>query len=164
MSEYTSLDDIVSRKLTLFERVWYPIERNIKDIPYNLRKIKWFFQRGKRGWADCDTWGLDHYLARIMPEMLRYLQENLHSYPGYDEASTCGKWYDILEELIEGWEAANRVCDDEYYKQVSGDSIEAIGNATRKEIREWHRLSVKDRKLFEKKMKLFTKWFFHLWD
>lgn len=35
-------------------------------LPYWIRKIVWFFQRGKRGWADCDWWSLDDYISQVM--------------------------------------------------------------------------------------------------
>lgn len=41
-----------------------------------LRPIKWFWQRGRRGWADCDTWALDHYLEGILSEALSYLGDH----------------------------------------------------------------------------------------
>jgi len=162
--EYTSLDDILSRKLTLFERVWFPVRRFVLDIPYNLRKVKWFFQRGKRGWADCDTWGIDYYLARIIPEMLRHMQENAHSYPGYGKASTYGKWIDLLEEMIEGWEAAKRVCEDDYVNKVQPKWFERGEKLTKKTLDKSLEMSKEDQNLFKKRMRLFTRWFFHLWD
>ena len=96
--------------------------------------------------------------------MLKHLKDNTHGYPGYGEASTPEKWDARLQEMIDGFEAAKRVIEDDYYKEVSGDSIEAISNASHEEIMEWVRRSKADQKLFRRKMKLFTEWFFHLWD
>lgn len=49
--------------------------RHFLTHPHDLVKecyyhTKWFFQRGWRGYADCDIWGLDSYLASWMPEAL----------------------------------------------------------------------------------------------
>ena len=44
----------------------------IKNITRKLRPIKWFIQRGRRGWADCDTWWLNSYLEKILSEALYY--------------------------------------------------------------------------------------------
>jgi len=41
-----------------------------------LRKIKWFIQRGKRGWADCDAWDFNTYVAGIIKEGTEYLLEH----------------------------------------------------------------------------------------
>jgi hypothetical protein len=37
-------------------------------------KIKSFFQRGFRGWADEDTWDLDFYLATVISQSLKHLK------------------------------------------------------------------------------------------
>ncbi len=64
--------------------VYYPAYRLFYN-QFNVRKIcrevKWFIQRGRRGWADCDTWSIDYYLNRIMPEMLESLARNYHGHP-----------------------------------------------------------------------------------
>lgn len=119
------------------------------------------WQRAFRGYADCDWWDMDYYLVKIILPMLKELRKNSHAYPG---DLTEEKWTVLLDEMILGFEAAKRVCDDEYYKEVSGNSLEAINNATSKEIREWGRLSIKDQKIFKQKMKIFVDRFFNLWD
>ena len=40
-------------------RLWY----KIRSLP---REIKWFIQRGRRGWADCDTWNFDVYISGVI--------------------------------------------------------------------------------------------------
>jgi len=155
-------NDIWNYKPTLFEKILWPIKRffkdTIPDIPY---KIKYFIQRGHRGWSDEDRWNMDSYLISIILPMLKELKKKTHSYPG---DLTEEKWDKLLDEMIIGFEAANRVIEDDYYKEVSGDSIEDIHNAPKEEIREWGRRSMADQKLFHKKMKIFNKYFFSLWD
>jgi len=162
--EYVNIDDLMDYSSNLFEKIWWPTRRFFLDIPYNIKKIKWFWQRGTRGWADCDCWDMGYYLAKIIVPMLKHLKKNKIGYPGYGKASTSEKWDALLNEMVEAFEAAKRVIDDDYYKEVSGDSIEAIHNATREEIIKWGELSKADQKLFEKKVKIFIKWYFHLWD
>lgn len=139
-------------------RNWY------ENLRYFIKWIKWFFQRGSRGFADCDWWDMHSYLVHIIVPMLKEIKEKGIGYPGYGEASTPEQWNASLDEMIEAFEAAGRVIDDEYYKEVSGDSVEAINNASRKEVRKWFKLSKADQKLFQKKIKIFTKYFFSLWD
>ena len=45
------------------------------------RRGKWFLQRGWRGWADHDVWGLDAYLAAVMAGALRHLAAHHHGHP-----------------------------------------------------------------------------------
>jgi hypothetical protein len=45
------------------------------------REIYWFWQRGKKGYSDRDTWSFDHYLIKVMEGGLRQLAENKHGCP-----------------------------------------------------------------------------------
>ena len=162
-------EDIVAhwRNTPRIKKIWFAIRRQvlaITDLPHHIRRVRWFVQRGKRGWADCDWWNMDRYLSTIILPMLKQLKENQHGYPGYGQASTPEKWDAILDKMIEGFEAANRVIEDDYYKEISGDSIEAITHAPREEMLKWGEASKRDQKVFSENMKLFNKWFFALWD
>ena len=160
----SSVDDILDFKPNLFQKIWWPTRRFIKDIPWKLKQVKFFIQRGKRGWADCDWWEMHYYLTKITLSMLKELKKNSHGFPGHGKASTSEEWDMRLDEMIEAFEAAKRVSEDEYYKEVSGDSLEAVRKATSKEIRECGKLNLADQKLFKKKIKVFVEWFFNLWD
>jgi len=47
----------------------------IIDLP---REIKWSNQRAAKGYADCDTWNLDSYLAGIIVGAVSELKEYYH--------------------------------------------------------------------------------------
>ncbi len=47
----------------------------------NWRRLRVFWQRGRRGWADEDVWGLDSYLARVIAESTAHLAEIAHGCP-----------------------------------------------------------------------------------
>ena len=123
------------------------------NISETFRWLKWSWRRAFRGWADCDWWSMDAYLVVIILPMLKELREKNISYPGHGQASTPEKWDAILDKMIEGFEAAQRILEDEYYKEISGDNFDAWGEASKK-----------DQELFHRSMKLFNKWFFSLWD
>jgi len=59
------------------KQLYYKSKGILETIRLFPRKIKWFIQRGKRGWADCDTWGLDFYLADIIENSIQYLKKLL---------------------------------------------------------------------------------------
>jgi len=169
MTETISLEDIEERirtrsKLEKFKIRIKVMLRNIFDIKYHMRRIKYFCQRGKRGWADCDWWGMDYYLVSIILPMLKELKAKTHGYPGCKGAKTPEEWDKKLDEMIEAFEAADRILEDDYYKEVSGDSLEAIRNASHEEIKKWGELCEADCKIFKKKVKVFIKFFFALWD
>ena len=119
-----------------------------KNINHVIRELKWCWQRAFRGWGDCDCWSMQSYLIDIIIPMLEAMKGRSVSYPGVRGASTPEQWDTRLDEMIEGFEAARRVIELDY-------QIDAP---------EWKGLMESDIKLFKARMKIFTKWFFALWD
>ena len=148
MEKSVSLDEIEEqlRNRPLYRKIWhaikYPVLRWL-DFPYHFKRVKWFIQRGSRGYADCDWWALSYNLTKVILPMLKQMREHSMSYPGYGQASTPEKWDALFDEMIEGFELAIRIDD---YNFETPDQIKV------------------DVKIFEKKMKVFIKWYFHLWD
>jgi len=68
---------------------------------------------------------------------------------GYPMGMTMKTWDATLEKMIEGWKAAQRMKSDEYF-WLSPEEHKAKWDA--------------DKKVFEAGMKVFTKYFFNLWD
>ena len=99
------------------------------------RKIYWFFQRGYRGWADCDAWDLDTYLARVISEALKSFKKYYHG------AKPTKKELDII---IKGFEENLKLMDLHYrYKSKKYNLSE---------------------KKFKEGIKMFMKNFNFLWD
>lgn len=48
----------------------------LEEIYHEIRS---FWQRGVYGWAECDSWHLDTYLARWLPDALDCLNANSHT-------------------------------------------------------------------------------------
>lgn len=91
-----------------------------RESPKNvLREIRWFIQRGLRGYADCDIWSLDHYLGTWLPSALR--EVGVHSgptcnmYPGAPDDIARKFWREDIEMMARAWEEAAKVCDHEYF-------------------------------------------------
>jgi len=93
--------------LTKFKRIWwwlrYGIRNKIEEIPLRVRT---FIQRGKRGWANSDTWGFDYYLTKVISEGVHHLKENIHGMPC---DLTEGQWVDILNKITNTFELAERI-------------------------------------------------------
>lgn len=106
------------------------------------REVKWFIQRGRRGYADCDVWDLDSYLSEWLPQALRRIRKITNGYPDYGEAKTSKDWKQILKDMAEGFEAAHKIKDI----CLSGKRYE------------------KTRAKFKKGMRLFSRYFLSLWD
>ena len=164
-----------------FKAVRWTVQNWFKNLRYSIKTIKWFYQRGSRGWADCDWWNMSYYLASVIIPMLKEIKEKKHGVPcaldeNFEEAEK--KWDIIVDEMIEAFEAAKRIIDDDYYEEVSGDRFDDVGSMDfsteslnkfldsipHSEVLQWVAMSKADQKIFFKKGKLFIKYFFSLWD
>ena len=129
-----------------FHDIYWRIYHFIDDIPL---RVKTFIQRGKRGWANSDTWGFDYYLAKVISEGIHNLKEHIHGMPN---GLTEGQWIDILNKITYTFESAKRMTENELYliknrkqRKEWQESLDEInkkhGNRdrcmTNKEIREY---------------------------
>lgn len=86
------------------------------------KTIKYFCQRGYKGYADCDHWDADSYMESVMLGVITDLKNkpcgfpsNLSDYPLWEETSEdkpdtgSDKWDSILNEIVEGLEAAREL-------------------------------------------------------
>lgn len=139
----SNFTDELDFETTWWEKIYYPCLRfydYIVDIPKN---IKWFIQRGKRGYSDSDLWSLDWYLCTWMPEALREMKRMAHGHPG--SLKSVREWKQILEKIALGFEGQRHLQEMDY----------DIDNKVK---------TTKYQKDYEEGMELFTKWFRHLWD
>ena len=111
------------------------------------KEIKAFFQRGLRGYADCDLWSLGWYLMDWLPKALRQFSRDTMSYPN---DLTPKKWTKILNEMADGFEAPDK-CEEIYFSGEikPEDHLENVKVAN---------------KQLQRSLKLFTKYFTDLWD
>jgi hypothetical protein len=152
------IQEMLNFKPKIWQKIWWPTRRFIKSLPEKPRDVKHWFQRASRGYDDTSYYGVDYHIVKIIIPILKDLRENCHGYPGYG-GMTIEKWEKILDRMILGWEAAKRVCDDEYYLKTGFPEKRFEGDT-----KIWHKAMKKDIKRFEKMMPLFTKYFFNLWD
>lgn len=123
--EYKSVKEM---KKSIYERKWY------NEVLYfgfyiwwnwleeRPRKIKSFFQRGWRGWADEDTWNFDMYLAQIISEGIKHHKKYQTGIPseylkdinvGYKhEKIALREYYKKLNTIIEGFETYIKMCNN----------------------------------------------------
>jgi hypothetical protein len=102
---------------------WWKEYINLKNY---YRAVKYFCQRGYRGYADCDSWDADSYLESVILGVIKNLKENSHGYPmsmadyKMDEELPEGvedmgyeKWKAVLQEIISGLEASNELRNED---------------------------------------------------
>jgi hypothetical protein len=87
-------------------RLWH---YRISNIPSD---VKYFFQRGTRGYSDRDIWSLDWYLARVISETCKKLAHTTHGYP---PSLTPEEWERILLEISNGFEEYLKLQDSDNY-------------------------------------------------
>jgi hypothetical protein len=164
------------------QAIYYPLYRAWKDYnPAQLyREARWFLQRGRRGWADCDTWSLDDYLAGWLPDALKHLAEHTHGYPSafYDEENDpegdagFAEWKSVLGQMAEGFRAHTRKMDGLYEEQlgpyplhrpasISKEAWRLLKDARFEQAQE---LTKQDELVFQRGMALFVEHLGSLWD
>ena len=113
----------------------------IRDIPYHIvefpSRVKYFIQRGRRGWSDQDAWAIDYWLVETLIPMLERMRKNRFGTPasmyrrkdgvdkdGYptDEASKMAdqRWYNVLSEIIYGLKCAKEIQITDYDELTHG--------------------------------------------
>jgi hypothetical protein len=133
-----------------FYRLWH---NKLKLFP---REVSFAIQRMKYGISKKDTWNLDYYLEYVIVRGLRRLYLGHAGTPGFfiaednsPEAFERGakEWEQILLKMIEGFLAARHLSNGDYSSKPN-----------------WKDLEKEYEKKFEEGMRLFTKYFFSLWD
>ena len=144
-----------------FYRLWH---NHIRLVP---REIKWFYQRGKRGWADCDIWGFDCYISRIIYTGLEKLRKIQHILPDWKEGMTeeeAQKSWDIkITEMIWAFKAWHNCCNGDWEFYVPGRDKE-FELLHRRKYPETYFMSEEDHARMIAGMKLMIDNFGSLWD
>lgn len=118
-----------------------------------FRKVKWFYQRGKRGYADNSIWSLDWYLCSFMGDALRELADQVHGVPIIDtgrkfedpndcDCLTMEEWKFTIRYLADTFDLARKIQDYDV-------PIEEMDAAMKR---------------FKHGMAVFSEYFFNLWD
>ncbi|MCK9320284.1 hypothetical protein [Methanoculleus sp.] len=126
-----------------------------------FEEIKYFIQRGKRGYSDRDTWDISEYLGEIMPELLRSLKRG-SGCPSkfYDKGAVnneCHKWSEALETMAQGFEAAEWI-------KSSHPKIEIITKDGKREMSSDFKSLDQAEEKMKKGLHLFAENYLGLWD
>lgn len=122
-----------------------------------MRLYKWRKQRADRGWSERDTWGAGDHIAKMVAEMLQYLQDN--AYTDWPE------WFklNVREEGNDAYKDLQSVIDDiknylNSEEESWADDLYCKGNLLDTDKNEFKQLETKwffkknDRKLSEKQI------------
>ena len=155
MMDLKTLDDIIEREreYSTLTKCKYWIRHkflSIRDFFPNLFwDIKYFIQRGRRGWSDKDVWSLDSHFTNVITQSLLRLIEIHHGCPQEffsekKKGKECEKWVVMLKQIIEGFEANQKLMDLDF----------AVKSKEEKKL--------KDK--WKKGSELFIKYYNSLWD
>lgn len=157
--------------------IFYRVKDFFKYLP---RKIKWFYQRGKRGYSDNDVWDLDYWFLNVIVPMLKQLNKSNISYPAN---LTMEEWHKILNKMIFYFTEANEETSskqneyDKAFRDILWNNGKLVDpdNMTKEEKINYNNIKhkyfqrEKELDLYRNKKKqqaftLFSKYFWHLWD
>lgn len=176
--------------LAFLEGFYYDL-RWRKDIPMDkYREIKWFIQRGKRGYADYDVWGFHSYLTNIISKGIKDLKVQVHGVPSdvhkkmnesysSDLKKSIKEWKRILGEIQWTFETAKKIdegnllyIEDERSRKRIEKTCKILNIPIAEEDKlfpeipdEFYTVMTKEEcKRYKNGWKLFQKYYFSLWD
>lgn len=127
-----------------------------------FREIKYFIQRGRRGFSDQDCWSFDDYLCGIIIGGLRRLKDKNNGCPSeffdaYRKNNECKRWDDTLETMAQGFEAHRLLKEGAYQLRLRKKKTEYA-------IELDFMTGEQRKKKADEGMALFMKFFGALWD
>lgn len=148
---------------------------NLPDVPMDTyRNIKWFIQRGKRGYSDCDVWGFNEYLTEVIIRGLMDLKQQAHGCPSEfphvqaviteDNDSAMKEWKRILETMIWTFKANSKIHDTKWIPVFNERKRDRFEKFVKNEKFNYYLMTKKDMKRYEEGWKNFKKYYFDLWD
>ncbi len=155
-----------------FYRLFCRIVRLPGDIRRNIRD---FIQRGRRGWADSDTWGFCDYLSNVILGGLKHLKKHKHGTPvtinpktkeyDYDEK----RWDEIMNKMIYTFETSKKILDnypknDWFYTPTKEWNKQKSLRDKFSDGKLMYVMTKKECLKYEKGFKLFQEYFYSLWD
>lgn len=117
-----------------------------------ILEVKWFIQRGRRGWADSDVYDIGNYLSDIIPDMVKH---QITYGCGYPVGMTNEEWDKVRAEIASGFMAWRLAQEGTWFDE------DATSEKNQKNcVKAWKGAQ----KSLEKSCKLLAKHFGNLWD
>lgn len=145
--------------------IFYKIANFFHYIP---KRIKWFFQRGIRGYSDIDVWDISYWFENTIIPMLKQLKKGKHGYP---MGMTEKEWDMILDNMICYFEeSTKKYCsekneyEEEYTKDLLNDNEEFNKSVRNRWLKREEEISRYRINMKNKALKLFSKYYYDLWD
>lgn len=152
---------------------FHRIKKFLTNIP---KQIKFFYQRGKRGYSDQDVWSMDWWFFSVVIPMLKQLRDTKQGYPS--KFKTPEEWDRELDTMIHYFiEATEEGCSEkneyeEQYNKRWWDSFDKKGMAyviddselRDKYLQRSYEIDEYREDMKNKGFEMFSKYFWNLWD
>jgi len=178
----SSLEDIINRwtPRTWYQEVWWWIRYGTWNwIGYRgevWRYVVRFWQRGLKGYATCDVWGLNYYLAAVILGSVTELRNNLNGHPC--DLKDLNEWKSILEQIIWTFEVVINIYDHDWMyleperrnavemKKLYKFAAECEKSHKKRGLdkTKYHVMTYEECERYEKGWEQFQRYFFSLWD
>lgn len=143
------------------------IYRILDFIKYLPKEIKWFFQRGFKGYCDRDVYGIDNWFENVIIPMLEQLQKIKQGYP----INMTEKQWDIaLSNMIYCFkESTEKYCsekneyEDEYTKDLFNSREEFNEELRNKWLKREEEIEMYREKMKNEALEMFSKYYYDLW-
>ena len=152
--------------------IYYSVYRFFVRIgDFFLYDIKAFIQRGRRGYAQSDTWGFNYYLAKVISGGVDSLIKELHGYPC--NLKNLKEWKSILKKISKTFKTTIKIDDNEldYIATNVKDKVKFRNKLKRinKKIKKKHGYKTKvmteqESLAYEEGWELFQSYYFNLYD
>lgn len=162
--------------------LWWPIYRFLDkyfNFVQHFREIKYFIQRGIRGWSDRDTWCLSSYIAKTCKESIIHLKNNKNGWPcgmfnftelrdstPEEDKQAQEKWSGILDDMIFAFTHAEKISNQDYYDWYEGSEeyYKSLKERNPELYSDAKFMTKEEHDRMRKGLALFTEYFFELWD
>lgn len=137
-----------------------------------FRALRDAYLRATKGWCPSDVWNWDSWFGSVVPEMLRYLADYSHTYPGNNEFDTPEKWIDWLRSVADVIEyAVSDDNDENEYRVLFHQAMNSVGISTLDKMEIKYKYLKREEEIdfnkqlsIEDAMSQIGKNFFQLWD
>lgn len=116
--------NVIERVLEIDGRSWWRVAKDWLDVPYQLRRLKWAYQRVERGYSDKDLWNFGDFVVDVLARGLDdFRRRERRGVPAcvfeYDESGNIKdeeaghrRWEEILCQMSRGFAAADHLSAD----------------------------------------------------
>lgn len=162
--------------------LWWPTYRFLDkyfNFVQHYREIKYFFQRGIRGWSDRDTWCFCSYIARVNKEAITHLKTHRSGWPcgmfeftefrnptPEEDKQAKEKWIGILNDIIFAFQAAENISNQDWYEwnEKTEDYYKKLREENPELYKDTRLMNREETERMKKGFALYAEHFFSLWD